>query len=136
VAHIVKTIHATIEEFNCINQACEALSMQRSQLVQEGVTEAAHKLGFYAGVDELPMRRRPQTWTDAPNRREESASARFSVSYSPTNYELLRTASEYVKASESLFAVGATLRFIANLKKTRSDIPGLSGVKLPAQYSS
>jgi hypothetical protein len=134
VAHIVKTVHATIEEFNAINQACEALSMQRSQLVQEGVTEAAHKLGFYAGVD-MPMKRRPQTWTDAPERREESASCRFSVSYSPTNYELLRSASEYVQASESLFAVGSTLRFIANLKKTRTDVRGLSAVHLPDQYT-
>jgi uncharacterized protein (DUF1778 family) len=131
--HIVRTIRVTLLEFNAINDAAAALKSQRATLIQEGVIEAAHKLGLFS-VD-LPIRPRRAKWTDVPERGDESATERFAVSYSPTTYDLLQRAAKLTEVSESLFAVGATLRYIANLKRSQSDNPKLKAVQLPPKFS-
>jgi len=133
MAHTVKTLHVTPVEYVVIRAAADALEMELSRLVLEGVLEEAHRMGFFVGV-EPPIRRRPKAWTDLPERREQSTSMRFSVSYSLTTFDLLHRVAAYVQVSDSLFAVGATLRYIANLKKTPPTDRALRKLKLPAQY--
>jgi len=135
LAHIVRTLRVTIEENNAINAAAAALESQRATLIQEGVTEAAHRLGLYAGLD-LPMRPRRVRWSDTPERHEESATERFAVSYSPQLYALLKRAAELVGISEPLFAIGATLRYLAVLKKAHPKNAKLQAVRLPRKFAS
>lgn len=132
--HIVRTIRVTIPEYNAINDAAAALKSQRATLIQEGVTEAAHKLGLFAGL-ELPIRARRPKWTDVPERHEESATERFAVSYSPTTYDLLQRAAKLADVSESLFAVGATLRYIVNLRRSQPQNTKLQAVQLPPKFT-
>ncbi len=130
--YVPRNARLTIEEHDIITAAADAMRIQRSTLFQEGVIEAAHGLGFYAGADP-GFRRRPKSWTDAPQRREESAAYRISVSYSITTYELLQRAADWAGVSETIFAVGATLRYISNLKKKgRKE---LQHIKLPKPYA-
>jgi len=134
LAHVVRTVRVTIEENGAINGAAAALDSQRATLIQEAVAEAAHKLGLYAGID-LPVRPRRPSWSDAPERRDESATERFAVSYSPQLYALLQRAAKLVGISETLFAVGATLRYIAALKKAQPRNAGLRAVRLPRKFA-
>lgn len=132
--HVIRTIRVTVFEFNAINDAAAALKSQRATLMQEGVIEAAHKLGLFSGLD-LPVKPRRAKWTDVPERGDESASERFAVSFSPTTYDLLQRAAKLVDVSESLFAIGATLRYIANLKLSQGDNSKLQAVSLPAKFT-
>jgi uncharacterized protein (DUF1778 family) len=133
VAHLIKTMQVTPEEYAVIDAAAAALDMQRSTLIQEGVVEAAHRLGFYVNVN-VPIRRRPQAWTDAPKRGEESASMRYCLSFSTTTFDLLQRAAAYAQVSIPIFTIGSALRYIANLKKSRPSVKKLAALKLPAQY--
>jgi hypothetical protein len=135
MAHLVRTLRITPDEHMALKAAASALELDLSRLVHDGVIEAAHRLGFYAGVD-VPIRRRPGPWPDNPVRHEESATERFSVSYSATTYEVLLRAADYVKISEARFAIGATLRYIADLKKRYPNNAALQAVSLPAQFES
>jgi hypothetical protein len=121
-------------EFHAINDAAAALDSQRATLIQEGVTEAAHRLGLFIGLD-LPVKARRAKWSDEPERGEASATERFAVSFSPTTYELLQRAAKLVEVSESLFAVGATLRYIATLKGAKRDNAKLRAVSLPPKFT-
>jgi hypothetical protein len=133
MAHTVKTLHVTPEEYAAIRAAADALGMELSRLVHEGVLEEAHRMGFFVGV-EPPIHRRPGAWPDLPERREQSTSLRFSVSYSLTTFDLLHRVAAYVEVSDSMFAVGSTLRYIANLKKNPPTDRALRKLKLPQQY--
>ena len=133
MAHTVKTLHVTPVEYAVIRAAADALEMELSRLVLEGVLEEAHRMGFFVGV-EPPTRRRPDAWTDLPDRRETSTSLRFSVSYSLTTFDLLHRVAAYFQVSDSMFAVGSTLRYIANLKKSPPTDRALRKLKLPSQY--
>ena len=110
-----KTIRVTPEEDRCLRKAREVFDVPLSQLVQYAVSEAAHRLGFYSDVLELPAKpKRP--WPDTPDRREESATKRISVSLDPFTTDLLERATTHVDVGESLFILGATFRFIARAK--------------------
>jgi len=132
VAHLIKTMQVTPEEYAAIDAAAASLDMQRSTLIQEGVVEAAHRLGFYVDVN-VPIRRRPP-WPDAPTRGEESASMRYCLSFSTTTFDLLKRAAAYAQVSIPLFTIGSALRYVANLKKSRPELKKLQAVKLPARY--
>lgn len=132
MSHIVKTLRVTPAEQRALRGAAAALSCELSRLFQEALTEAAHRLGFYAGGD-MPDCRRSEYWPDAPHRNDAS-SERFSISCSPTVYELLRRAAVFVGISEPRFAVGAALRYVSNLKKARPDNAQLAALPLPSQY--
>jgi len=134
LAHVVRTLRVTTEENDAINGAAAALESQRATLIQEGVTEAAHKLGLYADLDP-PIRPRRVRWSDTPERRKESATERFAVSYSPQLYALLQRAAKLVGISETKFAVGAALRYIAALKKARPKNAKLHVVRLPRKFT-
>ena len=98
MAHIVKTLHVTPVEYAVIRAAADALEMELSRLVLEGVLEEAHRMGFFVGV-EPPIRRRPDAWTDLPDRRETSTSLRLSVSYSLTTFDLLHRVAAHVRSA-------------------------------------
>lgn len=132
--HIVRTLRVTIHEFNAINDACAALDLPRATLIQEAVTDAAHRMGLFAGL-ELPIRPRRLKWNDAPERGEVSASERFAVSFSPETYDLLQRSAKALGVSETIFAVGSSLRYIATLKRKHAKIAKLQSVALAAKYS-
>lgn len=131
--HIVRTLRVTIREFDIIKHACAALDLPRANLIQEGVTEAAHRMGIFA-APETPPRPTRAKWPDAPDRGGEAAHARFATSFSPEVYDLLKRASTAVGVSEAVFAVGATLRYVATLKRKHTPNRPLQAVQLPAKY--
>jgi uncharacterized protein (DUF1778 family) len=110
-----KTIRVTPEEDRCLRKARQVLDLPLSQLVQAAITETAHKFGFFADVPELATRPK-KPWPDVPDRREESATKRISVSIDPITTDLLERATSHVGVGESLFILGATFRFLVNLK--------------------
>ena len=132
MAHLIKTMQVTPEEYAAIDAAAASLDMQRSTLIQEGVVEAAHRFGFYVDVD-VPIRRRPQPWPDAPTRGEESASMRYCLSFSTTTFDLLKRAAAYAQVSIPLFTIGSALRYIANLEESGPEVKKLQIVKSSAQ---
>jgi len=130
-----KTIRVTPEEDRCLRKARQVLDLPLSQLVQAAVTEAAHKLGFFADVPELATKpKRP--WPDIPSRREESATKRISISLDPITTDLLERATAHVEVGESLFILGATFRFVVNLKGAHPDNRKLQSLIVPQKYES
>lgn len=115
-----------------MDSAASLLEQPLSQFVQAAVIEAAHRLGFYAGVTEVKAQFRGK-WPDLPDRGEEATDehSRTSLTFDPQTAELLERASEFVKVGKSLFILGATFRYLANLRRTE---PRLKTLKLPPQY--
>jgi hypothetical protein len=132
LAYVIRTIRLTVDEHHFIDAACAALGYGRSELFQEGLLEVIHQLGIYVG-GRTPAA--PETpWQFAPRRGEESTSFRVSVSLTPTLNELLGRAAKLVGVSETLFAVGSTLRYIGRLQKLARENEALQQIKLPSQY--
>lgn len=148
MAYLIKTVRVTPEEYDIITRAAEALKAPRAQLVQDGIISAGYRLGIYAGAPDAPARPRKLAAALVPAHREESCTMRFSISYSPTTYEILHRAAELAGASESRFAVGAALRHIGDLQKNpfvstakvpasiQPDYKKLRQIELPEQYTS
>lgn len=147
MAYVIKTLRVTPEEYDVITRAAEALRAPRAQVVQDAVISAGYRLGICAGAPAAPPRPRKDAWAFLKVHREESCTMRFSISYSPTTYEVLHRAAELTGTSESRFAIGATLRYLANLQKnplvTTANIPAqlrpdykrLAAIALPADYA-
>lgn len=125
-----RTIRLTAEEERVLKKATEILARPTSQIVQAGVVEAAHRLGFFAGVPALAT---PYSgpWPDLPDRGDESTSRRTSITFDPQTADLLTRAAKYVDVGESLFMLGATFRYLADLRATE---PRLRRLKLPPKY--
>ena len=128
VISINKTMRITTEEARCLNRARKALGRPVSQFVQAGVVEAAHKLGFFVrGRPSKPYR---GTWPDAPDRGEESTS-RITVTFDEATLDLIDRAAQYVDVREAAFILGATFRYLADLKKAR---PEYKDLFVPPKY--
>lgn len=125
-----RTIRLTTEEDRVLRRASDLLEQPTSQFVQAGVVEAAHRLGFYAGVRSIPVPYQG-TWPDVPERGDESTSKRTCFTFEPHVEELLHRAADYVQVGESFFILGATFRYLANLRQTDSRIRRL---KLPEKF--
>jgi uncharacterized protein (DUF1778 family) len=130
-----KTIRVTPDEDRCLRKARQVLDLPLSQLVQAAVTEAAHKLGFFADVPELATKPK-KPWPDVPSRREESATKRISISIDPLTTDLLERASSHLAVGESLFILGATFRFLANLRAAHPEDRHLRSLIVPQKYGS
>jgi uncharacterized protein (DUF1778 family) len=128
-----KTIRVTPEEDRCLRKARKVLDVPLSQLVQAAITETAHKLGFYADVRELTTKPK-KPWPDIPSRREESATKRISVSIDPLTADLLERATAHVEVGDSLFILGATFRFLVNVKKANPEDRRLQSLIVPRKY--
>ncbi len=126
---INKTMRITTEEARCLNRAKKAFGRPASQFVQAGVLEAAHKLGFY--VDGQPAKPYRGTWPDAPDRGEETTSGRITVTFDGDTLDLIDRAARYVNIGETAFILGATFRYLADLKQT---YPKYKDLFVPAKY--
>jgi hypothetical protein len=145
-SYIIKTIRLLPIEDHAFNQACEALGgLERAQLMQEAVLFEAYQLGVrYSASAPRPLNK---PWPFLPDRGgEDVTDVRVSISMRVTVAELMSAAAEHVKASETLFIVGATLAYIGRLQScyrgthaaspadAREARAGLRKIKLPARY--
>jgi uncharacterized protein (DUF1778 family) len=129
VISINKTMRITTEEARCLSRARKALGRPVSQFVQAGVVEAAHKLGFF--VRGRPTKPYRGTWLDAPDRGGESTSGRITVTFDDAMLDLIDGAAQYVGVGEAAFILGATFRYLADLKKAR---PEYKDLFVPPKY--
>jgi len=145
-SYIVKTIRLLSQENMVFDQACVALGdLERAQLMQEAVLFEALRLGVRYGDTRVPPRTGP--WRYLPDRGgEEVTDVRISISMRVTVAELMSIAAEHVKASETLFIVGATLAYIGRLQAcyrgthaaspeaARESRAALRKIRLPERY--
>ena len=130
------TIRVTPEEFRCLRAVPAALARPVSQVVQAAVVEAAHKLGFYAGVKRV-AKAPPKVWPDLPDRvPDESNKDRVTFMFDPATAELLTLAAAHVGVGQHLFVLGATFRYLANLKTAADDNTKLARLALPEKYQT
>ena len=125
-----KTVRLTSEEDRVLKQAADLLGQPMSQFVQAGIVEAAHRLGFFAGVTKMP---KPYVgpWPDLPDRGEESTSRRTTFTFEQQTLDLLERAATYVESGETFFIVGSTFRYLANLRTVDKR---LTKLKLPKKF--
>ena len=125
------TIRLTTEEATTFDRAAVALHTTPSALLQSAVVEAAYNLGLTPSGTTSDTAS-PASWDDAP-RRTSSTTTRITVSLDPGSSRLLRALALYLNVSRSQVAIGATLRYVATLKRPRAS--PLAHVPVPAQYS-
>jgi uncharacterized protein (DUF1778 family) len=140
-----KTLRLHPLEDSAIDRACQALNgMERSQLVQEAVIGEASRLGIgWAAEPVAPLK---GAWPYLPDRGDEPASVRVSITVSLSVAELISRAAEHVHASEVMFIVGATLAHIGRLQgffrvihaetpeEARAIRSALEKIRLPTRY--
>ena len=130
-----RAIRVTPEEDRCLRKARQVLEIPLSQIVQAAVQEAAHKLGFYSNVPELPTKRK-KPWLDVPDRREESATKRIAVSLDPLTTDLLQRAAAHLEVGESPFILGTTFRFLASLRNAHPEDRKLQSLVVPSKFEA
>ena len=145
-SYIVKTIRLLIYEDSVFNQACAALGdLERAQLMQEAVLFESFRLGVRYSATPPPPLEAP--WPYLPDRGgEDITGVRISISLRVTVAELMSIAAQHVKASETLFIVGATMAYVGRLqdcyrgthasspKEAREARAALRKIKLPERY--
>ncbi len=129
VISINKTMRITTEEARCLNRARRTLGRPVSQFVQAGVVEAAHKLGFF--VSGRPARPYRGPWPDALDRGDEITRGRITVTFDEATLDLIDRAARYVDVSETAFILGASFRYLADLRKVR---PEYKDLLVPPKY--
>jgi hypothetical protein len=140
-----KTLRLHPLENRVFEQACGALNdMERTQLMQEAVIHEAARLGVRWTVEPAPPLM--SSWPYMPQRGDEPAEVRVSITVSLPVAEIITRAAEHVHASEPMFIIGATLAHIGRLKACfkgiHADTPeeardiraGLDKIKLPPHY--
>jgi hypothetical protein len=128
------TIRVTPEEFRCLRAVPVVLARPLSQVVQAAVVEAAHKLGFYAGVKRV-SKTPPKVWPDLPDRNpDESNKDRTTIMFDPATAELLVLAAAHVGVGQHLFMLGATFRYLASLRAAADDNTKLARLALPSKF--
>jgi uncharacterized protein (DUF1778 family) len=130
-----RTIRLTTEEQRILKSAGNLLNQPISQIVQAGIVEEAHRLGFFAGLLEQPKPYRG-TWPYIPERHDESAKERLTLTFDPHTADLLTAAAQHVDVGESLFMVGATFRYLAAIKKSKPDNKTLQRLELPEKFEA
>lgn len=129
----IKSVRVTVVEQAVLERASALLQLPLSTLVQQAVTDAAHRLGIFVGE---PDPKRHGRWGDAPDRSTVSAGEqRLSISFNPITFDLLRRAANLTGAGESHFIVGASLRYVARIKAASSD-RHLRALELPPPFDS
>jgi hypothetical protein len=144
-SYIVKTIRLLAIENLVFDRACEALGgLERAQLMQEAVLFEAFRLGVRFSDSTPPPLKAP--WPFLPDRGEDVTDVRVSISMRVTVAELMSIAAEHVKASETLFIVGATLAYVGRLQScyrgmhaaspegAREARAALRKIRLPERY--
>jgi hypothetical protein len=144
-SYIVKTIRLLALENFVFDSACDALGgLERAQLMQEAVLFEAFRLGVRYSESEPPPLKQP--WPFLPDRGEDATDVRVSISMRVTVAELMSIAAEHVKASETLFIVGATLAYVGRLQRcyqgthaaspetARETRAALRKIRLPERY--
>ena len=135
-------------EAAAIHKGADILHSNLSSVMEYAAVEAAHKLGVYD--DEGPPKKPKSRWSLLPDRSEGSADERITISVPQRIAALIHRAAEYVstpgsEVSAPLFAIGATLGYLASKKKrarqhisksTRVDAtdPKLVKLVLPQEY--
>lgn len=153
MAYVLRTIRLMLDEFDAIKTACAALGQEyahleeerrpkkgkedeplypQSNLLQDALSEAVHQLGIYAGTRTPKKPDKPWPWI--PDRGDESTSARITISMPPLLNDQLAQAAELVGVPETLFLVGATLRYIGRLQKVYPDNKTLQAIRLQPHY--
>ncbi len=132
---LAKAIRMTAEEDRCLRRAMKLLQQPLSQITQAAVVDAAYKLGFCAAV-KVPPRPYRGVWPDAPERREETTSTRTTANFDPWSAQLLTRAAAYVDVGETTFVLGATFRYLADLKRVDGEHGPLAKLTLPAKYGT
>jgi uncharacterized protein (DUF1778 family) len=132
VAYQPVSLRLTLEEDAALRAGADALGWTASQLVEFAAVEAAHRLGMFD--DGEPRRIGAPDWVSHAVHRQESATHRLTISLSPPNYELLRRTAERLEVSPTVFAVGATLRYLAVKQRLLEDNPKLRRIRLPAKW--
>lgn len=132
MTYAAKSVRLTFEEHRALNRAAEACHLDESKLVQEAILHAAHLAGIFAGHKDPHPPEKP--WRYLPRREGESTGPRMSLSLSPTTQDLLTRAATMLDASETAFLVGATLLYIAHLKKADRNNTALAAIRIPAHY--
>ena len=138
------SLRLMFEEDAPIKAGAKALAVDVGPLLYTAALGAAHRLGFYEGMDSHVRLKPTFVWKDAPERPEnESAKVRLTISVHPLHFEAISRAAEAVRASVPLFLIGATLRFLAdakaaNAREARADKKKLNerlaALELPQQY--
>jgi hypothetical protein len=130
------SVRVTPVEGLALRLGAQALQLSVSSLFEYAVIDAAQQYGFsLSGRDAHPERRPAPKWKDAPTYRTESASVRMSLAITPALLGLLARVTDWLDVNPTTFLIGATLRFISNVKK--SDLTGnklLASVVLPDHY--
>jgi hypothetical protein len=105
------TIRLTADEARSLRDACTRQDVGLSALVQAAVVDAAHRLGFFAGVTTVPVRAALDTLRIC--RRARPKTERSCISVNPLTNRLLRRTASHLGLSASHFIVTATLDYIA-----------------------
>ncbi len=129
--HYVRVTQAELDTFQRIRLA---FGRPVSQVVQSGIVEAAHRLGVFAGgiQPQKPYSRR--AWPDVPHRDDdETGVSRVILTIDPATDDLLTRASKYVGVDPHQFLIGATLRYLSNLKSHDPD-GRFKRLPLPPQF--
>src|SRR5579883_2170775 len=105
----------TPDEDAAIRTAAEALDLTISQLVEIAAVEATHRLGVFEDAE--PAKLAKPAWVATTDHREESASCRLSISFSPPNLDLVQRVARRLDVPATAFAVGASLHYIAIKKR-------------------
>jgi hypothetical protein len=145
-SYIVKTIRLLALENLIFDRACDALGgLERAQLMQEAVLFEAFRLGVrFSDSPPAPLK---APWQFLPDRGGgDVTDVRVSISMRVTVAELMSTAAEHVKASETLFIVGATLAYVGRIQScyrgthaaspedAREARAALRKIRLPERY--
>ena len=140
----MKTLRLFPSESSIIDQACEALEIDRATLLTDAAHFEATRLGVRFTTEPLPPL--VKSWPYNPERGDEPTGVRVTITMNRLMHELVARAAEHVHTSEPRFIIGATLAYIGRLQKSyrgiTEDTPEeaaairkkLEAIKLPAQY--
>lgn len=127
-----KSVRLTFEEHSALTRAAAACRVEESKLVQEAILHASHLAGLFAGHKDPT--RSSTAWRYLPKRDDEVTGPRMSLSLSPTTHALLSRAATFFDVAEPAYLIGATLLYIAHLKKADRNNAALASIKLPPHY--
>jgi hypothetical protein len=112
------SIRCTYAEETAITAASQAIDLPLSQLVEFAIIQACVDMGMLLGDDTRPRLRPDYVWPFAPARPDgESAQTRVAAYLSPHVKPTAEAAAWAVGQSLPNFAIGATLRYVALLRR-------------------
>lgn len=110
-------LRVTFEEEKAISDACEALGLNISNLVEIGVIQAVIDLGMTLLDDSAPRLKPGYLWPWEPKRPEgESAKARITAYLPAPIYPTVESAAWALRLSVPMFSIGSALRHVSLAK--------------------